>query len=98
MDEELDHHLQMEIAENLRNGMTAEQARLEALRRFGGIAQTKEIYRETHALPVIQVLWQDLRFGFRMLRRNPGFSSLAIISPSITPLTTRRSATFHRRR
>ncbi len=79
MDEELDHHLEMEIAENLRKGMTAEQARSAALRRFGSIAQTKEIYREAHALPAIQVLWQDLRFGFRMLRRNPGFSSLAIL-------------------
>jgi macrolide transport system ATP-binding/permease protein len=79
LDEELDHHLQLEIADNLRKGMTAEEARFAAQRRFGGVAQTKEIYRETHALPVIQVLWQDLRFGFRMLRRNPGFSSLAIL-------------------
>jgi macrolide transport system ATP-binding/permease protein len=79
LDDELDYHLQMETAENLRKGMTDEQAREAALRRFGGLAHTKETYRETHALPVIQVLWQDLRFGFRMLRRNPGFSSLAIL-------------------
>ncbi len=56
MDDELDHHLQMEIAENLRKGMTAQQAQSAALRRFGGVAHTKEIYRETHSLPVIQVL------------------------------------------
>src|SRR5580704_9505071 len=79
LEEELDHHLQMEAARNLQKGMTAEDARSAAVRRFGGVAQIKEAYRETHGLPVFQVLWQDVRFGFRMLRRNPGFSSLAIL-------------------
>ena len=79
MDEELDFHLQMEIAENIRQGMAPDEARSQARRRLGGIAQLKEAYRETHSLPVIEVLWQDIRFGVRMLRRSPGFSSLAIL-------------------
>jgi predicted permease len=79
LEEELDHHLEMETAEDIRQGMTAEEAQTAALRRLGGVAQIKETYRETHGLPVIQVLWQDIRFGFRMLRRNPGFSTMAIL-------------------
>jgi predicted permease len=79
IDDELDFHLQMEIAKNLRQGMPPAEARSRAQRRLGGIAQLKETYRETHALPIIEVLWQDIRFGFRMLRRSPGFSLLAIL-------------------
>jgi macrolide transport system ATP-binding/permease protein len=83
MDEEFDFHLQNEVAENIRRGMSPDQALAAARRRFGGVAQLKEAYREAHSLPFLQVLWQDLRFGFRMLRRNPGFSILAILCLTI---------------
>jgi macrolide transport system ATP-binding/permease protein len=79
LDEELHFHLQLETAENVRKGMTPAEARTSALRRFGGVAQVKETYRETHGLPAIQVLWQDVRFGFRMMRRSPGLSLLVIL-------------------
>ena len=83
MDEEFDFHLQNEVAENLRRGMSADEALAAARRRFGGVAQVKEAYREARSLPFFHVLWQDLRFGFRMLRRNPGFSFLAILCLTI---------------
>src|SRR6266571_2609925 len=79
LDEELRSHMEMAIELNLRKGMTAEDARREALRSLGGVEQTKEIYRDQRGLPLIETTLQDLRFGFRMLRRSPGFSALAIL-------------------
>jgi hypothetical protein len=79
LDEELRSHMEMAIELNLQKGMTAENARRETLLRFGGVEQTKEIYREQRGLPIIETTLQDLRFGFRMLRRSPGFSILAIL-------------------
>jgi predicted permease len=79
LDEELRSHLEMAIELNLRNGMPAAEARREALGSFGGVEQTKERYREQRGLPMIETALQDLRFGLRMLRRNPGFSLLAIL-------------------
>ena len=78
LEDELDFHLEMEIANNLRRGMNPQAARRVALRSFGGVAQIKEVYRETRGLPVMEILWANVRFGLRMLRRSPAFSILAI--------------------
>src|SRR6185437_9598667 len=79
LDDELQFHLAMEIAENVRRGMSPRDARSAALRHFGGIAATKETYRDTRGLPVLETAWHDIRYGFRMVARNPGFSFLAIL-------------------
>src|SRR6266851_4696419 len=79
LDEELRTHLEMAVELNLGKGMSAEDARREALRSFGGVEQTKENYRDQRGLPMIETTLQDLRFGLRMLRRSPGFSILAIL-------------------
>jgi len=79
LDAELRSHLEMAVELNLRKGMSAEDARREALRGFGGVEQVKEIYRDQRGLPMIETALQDLRFGLRMLRRSPGFSILTIL-------------------
>jgi macrolide transport system ATP-binding/permease protein len=79
LNDELRSHLEMSAELNLRKGMSPADARREALRSFGGVEQTKEIYREQRGLPMIETTWQDLRFALRMLRRSPGFSLLAIL-------------------
>jgi len=77
--EELGSHLEMAVERNLRRGMNADEARREALMELGGVEQTKQLYREQRGLPMVEATLQDLRFGFRMLRRTPGFSLLAIL-------------------
>ncbi|HET6930736.1 MAG TPA: ABC transporter permease [Candidatus Acidoferrum sp.] len=79
LDEELRSHLEMAVELNMRKGMSAADARSEALRSFGGVERAKEMYRDQRGLPMLETAWQDLRFGFRMLRRSPGFSVLAIL-------------------
>jgi macrolide transport system ATP-binding/permease protein len=79
LDEELRSHLEMATEINLNKGMSPEDARCEAVRSFGGIEQTKELYRDRRGLPFLETAFQDLRFGLRMLRRDPGFSILAIL-------------------
>ena len=80
LDEEIRTHLELETNLNVHNGMSAEEARFRALRRFGNLTVTREDTRATWGFRAVEILIQDLRFGARMLVRNPGFTCIAILT------------------
>jgi predicted permease len=79
LDAEMAAHLELAIEENLKRGMLAEEARRQALIRFGGVEQAKERHREARGLPALDVLMQDLRYAFRTLRRDRAFTLVAVL-------------------
>ena len=77
---ELESHLQMHIEDNLRAGMTPEEARRQALIKLGGVEQTKEKYRHRRGFPSLESLIRDVRFSSRMLRKSPRFTFVAVVT------------------
>ncbi|MEK6320628.1 MAG: ABC transporter permease [Acidobacteriota bacterium] len=80
LDEELRFHIDMETEKNVGRGMSHREARLQALRRFGGVEKFKEECRDVRGGGLIESLLQDTRYGARILLLNPGFTGVAVLT------------------
>ncbi|HWA09648.1 MAG TPA: ABC transporter permease [Opitutaceae bacterium] len=80
MAEELRAHVEEQTERNLAAGMTPDEARYAARRQFGGVERIKEQVREQRGLPWLENVLRDVRLGARMLRRNPGFATVAVLT------------------
>ncbi len=72
-------HLELATAENIRSGLSPDEARRQALLKFGGLESAKEIHREARGLPSLESFLRDLRYASRVLKRDAGFTLFAVL-------------------
>src|SRR6476620_12540128 len=79
LENEIESHLQLHVDDNLRAGMTLDEARRRALVRLGGVESVKEAYRDRRSIPLLETTVQDARYAIRTLRRNRGATLVGIL-------------------
>src|SRR5450759_43970 len=83
LDQDIREHLERETQENIDRGMSPADARAAALRKFGNVGLIQEQTREVWRRPWIDQFWQDLLFAFRILRRAPAFTAIAVLTLAV---------------
>ena len=90
LDDELRDHIERETSSNIESGMTPQEARTAALRRFGNTLRAREETQAIWGWLWAERIWQDLSHGARMFAKNPAFIAIAVISISFGQARTWR--------
>ena len=80
---ELDAYIEQDTADRIARGMSPEDARRAAVRKLGNVTRIREDLYEQNSLVTLETIWKDLVYALRVLRRNPGFSAVAILSVAL---------------
>ena len=84
MDNELRAYVEMATDEKIAAGVSASEARRTTLAEFGGVEQVKQSVRDHRAGTSLEAMWQDVRYGWRQLMRNPGFTAAVIVTLALS--------------